>query len=410
MDIKKDVNNLIKGLIDDVNPEKSVENFLSGHQLSDGDIYLVAIGKAAYTMGKAASKVIGQRIKKGVIITKYNHSGEGLDKIKIFEAGHPIMDENSIIASNYALEMTKDLKENDEVIFLISGGGSALFEAPKVKLEILQDINSQLLKSGASIYEINTIRKRLSNVKAGRFAKHCAPAKVTSIILSDVLGDDLGTIASGPAAIDKNTCEEALAIVKKYNLAISDEVKDLLNIKTVKELDNVSSHFIGSVSLLCKACQKRLEALGYITEILDDKQDGEAKVLGYKMGLMAKNLQDNKVSHAYIVGGETIVKVKGKGLGGRNQEFALSSLEYLKDCHDTCLFGFGSDGSDGPTDAAGGYVDDKMYQYAINYKIDYKAYLDDNDAYHCLKKLDGLIMTGPTGSNVNDIYVLMIKR
>jgi len=410
MEIKKDVDNLINDLISDVNPEKNVKDFLSKHKLAKGNTYLVAIGKAGYSMAKAASEVLKDKIYKGVVITKYGHSKSELTNIKIFEAGHPIMDENSVIASNYALKMSEGLKEDDEVIFLISGGGSALFESPKVDLSLLQDINSQLLKSGANIYEINTIRKRLSNVKAGRFALHCFPAKVCSIILSDVLGDDLSTIASGPAAIDVQTSEDALNIVDKYNLNITDEVKELLKQETPKELNNVESNIIGSVSILCESTKDRLEKLGYQCEILNDKETSEAKTLGQKIGELVINKQDSKKSIAYIVGGETVVVVKGNGLGGRNQEFALSTLDYLKDCKDTCVFGFGSDGSDGPTDAAGGYVDDKMYQYAIKHNIDYKAYLENNDAYHCLEKLNGLIKTGPTGTNVNDVYVLMIKR
>ena len=270
MNLRNSVDELIKGLIIDCNPYETVKKCLAKHQFNDGNIYVVAIGKAAYTMALGAKDSI-PNIHAGVVISKYKHILSDIAGFKCFEAGHPIMDENTIIATNYVLDLTSNLKVNDEVIFLISGGGSALFESPKIALKDLQDINNQLLKSGANINEINIIRKRLSNVKAGRFAEHCAPSKVTSIILSDVIGNDLSSIASGPSVVDYSSYEDAINIVNKYSIKINDEIKKLLLFDTPKELFNVENKVIGSVDILCENAKNRLTDLGYQVSILDTK-------------------------------------------------------------------------------------------------------------------------------------------
>lgn len=408
MDIRKEVNEFIEKIIKEINPYDVVYNCLKQHHFSLGDVYVIAIGKAAYTMSLAAKDAI-TNIKEGVVISKYNHIKSDIEGFKCFEAGHPISDENTIIATNYVLNLTKDLKEDDEVIFLISGGGSALFESPKVSLATLQDINNQLLKSGANINEINTIRKRLSNVKGGRFGKHISPAKVTSIILSDVIGDDLSSIASGPSVIDTNTLNP-IEIVNKYNLKIDSEIIELLKTDTVKKLDNVENVIVGSVGLLCDKAYELLSKMGYETTIIQKDNTSEAKDVSKMLCDLAIKNQDTDKSLAFIVGGETTVVVKGNGLGGRNQELALNSAKAIADLKDTCIFALGSDGTDGPTDAAGGYVDNKTIRLLNELKVNIDDYISNNDAYNCLKQTNGLIITGPTGTNVNDIYVLLIRR
>ena len=395
----KDVRTIIDELIKRINPYDRTIDGLNSFGLNNGRNIIVSIGKAAWLMAKAASDTIN--IDIGVVITKYVHSQGEINNIKIFEAGHPIVDENSIIATEYALDITNNLNENDNVIFLVSGGGSALFEKPLIPLKELQDINNQLLKSGANINEINTIRKRLSMVKGGKFALHCLPAHIYAIILSDVLGNDLSSIASGPAAIEANGLN-AIEIINKYSIKISEKVKEYLKQEPIKELNNVSNVVIGSVEQLCEHTKSICNRLGYESIVLTDNETSEAKLVGEKLASYALN---NKGKKAYIIGGETVVKVKRNGLGGRNTELALAAAKIIKNIDGVCLFSFGSDGTDGPTDAAGGYVDKETANI-----IDVDYYLENNDSYNALKKTDGLIITGPTGSNVNDVYVLLINN
>ena len=399
MSMNNDVKLIIDEIIKNINPYERTIDGLNNFKLNNGRNILISIGKAAWTMAKAVIDTI--EIDEGVVITKYGHSKGDLRNVKIFEAGHPIVDENSLKATQYALDITSNLKENDNVILLVSGGGSALFEKPLIGLEELQDINNQLLKSGASINEINTIRKRLSMVKGGKFALHCLPAHIYTVVLSDVLGNDLSLIASGPAAIETNNIS-AIEIIDKYSLSVSEKTKEYLNIKPIKELNNVSNVIIGSVEQLCEYTKKTCEKLGYESKIIKNNETNEAKYVGEELASYALN---NNGKKAYIIGGETVVRVKGKGLGGRNTELALAASKVIKDIKGVCLFSFGSDGTDGPTDAAGGYVD----QNTAN-RIDVDYYLENNDSYNALKQTDGLIITGPTGSNVNDIYVLLINN
>ena len=397
--LRNDVDIVINQLVVDINPYERTKDCIKNLHFNDGRIILVSIGKAAWTMGKAICDNLPVDI--GAIITKYKHSQGDIDNTKIFEAGHPITDENSIKATEYVLDITKDLKENENVILCISGGGSALFEKPLIPLNVLQNINNQLIKSGADINEINIIRKRLSSVKAGRFALHCAPANIQTIILSDVIGNDLSTIASGPVSIDTVDNNRALEIIDKYHIEMDDEIKELLKKETPKKINNVETHIIGSVEGLCNYTKAALGKLGYESHIIqDDCKDNVADIAKRFNELLKQN---NKHNQAYIIGGESVVNVKGNGLGGRNTELALLCAEFIKD-DNVCIFTFGSDGTDGPTDAAGGYVDSNTYS-----KINVKEYLNNNDSYHALEKTNGLIITGPTGSNVSDVYVLLIK-
>ena len=277
-------------------------------------------------------------------------------------------------------------------------------------LSELQEITSQLLASGAAITEINTIRKRLSAVKGGRFAQLCAPAKVFAIVLSDIVGDPLDMIASGPAYPDPTTSEEAAAIAKRYGLTLSEEAWALLKKETPKKLSNVTTFVNGSVKELCRRASEVCALLGYEPVFLTASLSCEARDAGSFLGSVARDHQDTEKSLAFIAGGETVVHLTGKGLGGRNQEIALQAAAEIRDCKDTCVFSVGSDGTDGPTDAAGGIADETTFGKLSAKGIDIRKVQADNDAYHALKAVDALIVTGPTGTNVNDLTVALIRR
>ena len=399
---------IIKASITAVLPDEAVKRALDG-QSFPGRVLLVSAGKAAWQMAKAAYDFWGDRIENGVVVTKYDHVMGPIGNFACFEAGHPVPDENSFKGTQAALDLVSGLTEKDTVLFLLSGGDSALFEKPLVPGEVLQDITGQLLACGADIVEINTIRKRLSAVKGGRFAKHCAPAQVFSIVLSDILGDPLDMIASGPACPDSSTCEQAKAIAAKYNLRLTPEAEKLLDQETPKELDNVTTLINGSVRELCSAAAKVCREMGYEPVMLTDQLTCEARDAGSFLASILKTHAGSGKKMAFIAGGETVVHLIGKGKGGRNQELALAAATGIAGIPGTAVFSVGSDGTDGPTDAAGGYVD---YETAAELKaqgIEIYQVLQNNDAYNALKKVGGLVITGPTGTNVNDVAVALVE-
>ena len=406
--LRQDAETIAMAAINHVNPSRAVKGALEG-LMFPGRIYLVAVGKAAWEMAKAAKECLKQEIYDGIVVTKYGHVKTEIEGITCLEAGHPVPDENSLLATEKVLEMTRGLKAEDTVIFLLSGGGSALFESPYVEAEELQNITEQLLHSGADIVEMNTIRKRLSRVKGGRFAKWCEPAQIKAIILSDILGDPLDMIASGPATADHSTCQEALRIAKKYDLQLSEAARKCLQEETPKKLTNVETQIIGSVRELCKAAQKKCTELGYEPHFLTDQLNCEAKEAGRFLAAIAKSHLDKK-KIAFIAGGETVVHVSGTGLGGRNQEFVFAAAREIAGKSRIAMISVGSDGTDGPTYAAGGYVDGDSYGQLQTIGIDYDYVLNNNDAYHGLSAINGLIFTGPTGTNVNDVAIVLIDE
>ena len=408
----KDAKTIIDRAIEANMPEAAVLAALDGHAFS-GDIYLAAIGKAAWRMANAARENLGGRIKNGIVITKYGHAMGEIPGLEIIEAGHPLPDENSILGTERAVALAKNLGSGDELLFLISGGGSALFETPLpgVTLGDMININDQLLACGADIVEINMIRKRLSAVKAGRFAKMCAPARVFAVVLSDVLGNRLDSIASGPAAADNSTSEEAMAIVRKYDLTLTDKMKKHIATETPKSIENVATVITGSVDTLCHSAADTALSLGYTPHILCTGMNCEAREAGRLAAAIARGAGGGdfcfKRPCAVIMGGETVVRLKGKGKGGRNQEFALAAAEGIAGMGDTVIISAGSDGSDGPTDAAGGFADGETTADLRAKGINIDVVLRNNDSYHALKEVDRLIVTGPTGTNVNDIAVIL---
>ena len=390
-------------------PDTAVEKALAELPPYGGRLILVAAGKAAWQMAYAAHRTLGDRINTGIVITKHDHAQGSIGDLLIREAGHPVPDADSYSATQEAIELIEDLKPEDLVLFLLSGGGSALFEKPLISPEEMDDITHQLLASGADIVEMNTVRKRLSAVKGGKFAQLCAPAKVFSVVLSDILGDPLDMIASGPAYPDSSTCEQAQAIAAKYRLRLSEEASRLLAQETPKTLDNVESRITGSVRQLCAAAAESAAGLGYTPVVLTASLSCEAREAGSFLASIAQYHIGSGQSLAFIAGGETVVHLTGKGMGGRNQEIALAAAKGIDGFAGTLVFSMGSDGTDGPTDAAGGVVTGETAEKLRTAGWDIDAALRDNDAYHALQAADGLVFTGPTGTNVNDLSCLLLR-
>ena len=405
--LRRDADAIIRSSLNAVLPDEAVRRALKAFAPRGGRVLLVAAGKAAWQMAHAAVEALG-RVDGGVVVTKYGHVKGEIPGVTCCEAGHPVPDENSFAATEKALALVQGLTAEDTVLFLLSGGGSALFERPPLPGEELQDITSQLLASGADIVEMNTIRKRLSAVKGGRFAQACAPAEVFSIVLSDILGDPLDMIASGPAVPDTSTCAQALAIAEKYHLNLSEQAKTLLQRETPKALDNVTTRITGSVRELCTAAANACRELGYEPILLTDQLCCEAREAGSFLGSIVRTHTGHGKKLAYIAGGETVVHLTGRGLGGRNQELALAAAPAIAG-RNAAVFSVGSDGTDGPTDAAGGYVDGETLAALAAKGWNVFDTLQHNDAYHALRAVEGLIMTGATGTNVNDVAVALLR-
>ena len=408
--LRQDAQAILDRALADALPDSAVRRALEQFQAPAGRLILIAAGKAAWQMAHAAYAALGAQVSGGAVITKYGHSQGPIGPLEIFEAGHPVPDDNSYRATARALELVSGLHAEDTVLFLLSGGGSALFESPLVPADEMADITRQLLACGADIVEMNTLRKRLSAVKGGRFAERCLPAKVFSIVLSDILGDPLDMIASGPAYPDSSTCAQALAIVKKYDLHLSARALALLAQETPKTLSNIETHITGSVRQLCSSAEETARSLGYIPVVLTNCLRCTARDAGSFLASIAQSHQESTSSLAFIAGGETVVQLTGTGLGGRNQELALAAAQEIAGCKDTAVFSFGSDGTDGPTDAAGGYCDGETRAALAAKGISIPDVLQQNDSYHALQACGGLILTGPTGTNVNDLSVLLIRR
>ena len=405
--LHEDAVHIVTSAIDAVKPDAAVRRALHGMTFP-GRVFLVAVGKAGWQMAHAALQCLLTTPTQGIVVTKYGHVTAELPGIRCMEAGHPVPDENSFAAAQAVLDMTADLSPADTVLFLLSGGGSALFEKPLVPSAELQSITRQLLACGADIVEMNTIRKRLSAVKGGRFAAHCAPAQVQTIVLSDILGDPPDMIASGPTVPDLSTCDEALKIAQKYDLQLSPAARACLGSETPKHLDNAGMQIIGSVRELCSAAAAQCRALGYEPLYLTDRLNCEAREAGRFLAAIARSHAADGKKLAFIAGGETVVHLTGHGLGGRNQEIALAAAETLHSLPNAAVTSVGSDGTDGPTDAAGGYADGDTQSALASAGWNIADALRQNDAYHALQSVNGLVHTGPTGTNVNDVAIALV--
>lgn len=389
------------------------------------NIYVVGAGKASALMAQEMESVLGSRITKGHIVTKYNHSVP-LKYIGYTEAGHPVPDENGIKGTEKILSIARMAGEEDLVICLISGGGSALLtDVPQgCTLDDIKTLNDSLLKSGANINEMNCVRKHLSNVKGGLLAKAASPARIVSLILSDVIGDPLDVIASGPTAPDPTTFADAISIINRYNLGdkIPQQILRVLRDgdanklqETLKESSEIfqrtTNLIIGTNKLALKKAKEKAESLGYESQIIIDTLEGDVADVAQYMTEMAKSagklISGEKI--CLLFAGEPTVKVKADGLGGRNQHLALFVATLLKETPGITFLSGGTDGSDGPTDAAGAVVDNFTLKNAFDLNLDVANYLENCDSHHFFKQEGGLIITGPTQTNVMDLMVVLIE-
>jgi len=389
-------------------------------------IYLIGIGKGVAPMAAAMEEILGERLYKSRIIVKYDH-GQPLNKTEVYEAGHPIPDANTLKGSQKLLELAREARADDLVFVLITGGGSALFELlpQSMGLEDLAHINSMLIASGASIDEINTVRKHLSLVKGGRLAGHISPARCVSLILSDVIGDPLESIASGPTAPDPTMFADARNILEKYNLwnKLSPQIRLIIEGKNEKVGESpgkndpvfrkVNNIIIGNNRLALETLRTVAQDDGYKTLILTDRAEGEAREIGVFLAGLIRSAKKSGIPFSspgcLIFGGEPTVTIKGKGKGGRNQELALAVLLALRNFDEPYYFcSVGSDGTDGPTDAAGAWIDEKTWQKVIDKNMDARIYLENNDAYHFFQAINQLIITGPTRTNVMDLIFFLV--
>jgi hydroxypyruvate reductase len=389
-------------------------------------IFVIGTGKASTSMAQAIEEIFGDRITKGMITTKYGHLLP-LKNTEIIEAGHPIPDRKGFEGTKKIQSLLKESGPEDLVIFLLSGGGSALLPLPAdgITLEEKQKVTQLLLDCGADIKEINTIRKHISQMKGGWLAKWAYPSTVVGFILSDVVGDQLDVIASGPAVPDPSTFEEAWEILKKYDLIerVAPSIRRHLSLgkegkieETPKPGDVVFEkvhHFlIGSNIVALRAAEKEASFCGLNTLILSSLIVGETREVARFHSAIAKEVisSGNPIPRpaCIISGGETTVTIKGHGLGGRNQEFALAVALEISGIEKVVLLSGGTDGTDGPTDASGAIADHTTMSRARSMGLDAKAHLEENDAYPFFKKLGGLVITGPTHTNVMDVRILLV--
>ncbi len=351
-------------------------------------IFIIGAGKAAYCMAREIEKMLGKRIYMGLVI---DISSGRLKKIKVVKGSHPVPSKKNLVATKKIVEMITGLSKDDLVICLISGGASALLSYPAVTLKEMIRINKRLLRCGANIREMNTVRKHVSRIKGGNLAKRIYPAKLVNIIFSDVVGDELSVIASGPTVRDNTSIVDAERIIRKYKLGRIKLFETPKNPRYFKNVDNILllNNRVAVDAMAEKAKRLGLDAMKYSTRI-----SGEARLVGNKLASMAR------LRTAFIAAGETSVTVRGNGKGGRNQELVLGAIENVKGT----MIAIGSDGRDN-TDAAGAIVDRNSMKKVQRLKLDYKRYLKNNDSYNFFKRMKDLIFTGPTGTNVADLIV-----
>ena len=435
--LRRDALSIFHSALAAVDPEAAVRQHLrvEAGALAVGDrrydlnacerILVVGAGKAVAPMAKAIEDLLGDRISAGVLVVKDGH-GLPLEKIRIREAGHPVPDERGVAGTLEVLNLLEDAGERDLVICLISGGGSALLIAPSegIRLPDKQATTKNLLACGANIHEINTIRKHLSRAKGGQLARAAHPATVLSLILSDVVGDDLDVIGSGPTVADRSRFYDALEILQRYAIwdrtpaavreRLSQGAKGGLE-ETPKPGDPAfqrSAHIlVGSCLQALAAAAMAAERLGYQPLILSSKVEGAAREVARTFAAIGKEIlsshHPSKPPACILMGGETTVTLQGEGRGGRNQEFALAGAIALDGTQRLVILAGGTDGTDGPTDAAGAIADGLTIARAKALGLNPFALLKRSDSYHFFKPLDDLIITGPTRTNVMDVYMLL---
>ncbi len=435
--LRIDAQEIFQAGLEAVNPANAINKYLclKDNQLTVGDvkydltkfgnIHVIGAGKASAAMAQAVEKLLGEKLNSGLINTKYDH-GLPLRKIQLTESGHPVPDEAGFRGVQKIVELLEKTGEKDLVIFLISGGGSALLPYPAagLGLEDKQKVTKTLLEVGANIHEINALRKHLSLVKGGRLARCAFPATLISLILSDVIGDDLDSIASGPTVADRSTFGDCLHILNKYHIRdrVPPVVVELMEKGAKGEIEEspkpgdpvferTQNIIIGSNIQAVEAAKKKAHNLGYNTLILSTFIEGETKDVAKVHAAVVKEIlsSGNPIGRpaCVISGGETIVTIHGKGLGGRNQEFALAAAIDIAGLKDVVVLSAGTDGTDGPTDAAGAIADGTSVERAGKMGMDAECFLHENDSYHFFQSLGDLIITGPTHTNVMDLRLVL---
>ncbi|MBI3537187.1 MAG: glycerate kinase [Chloroflexi bacterium] len=386
------------------------------------DIYAIGFGKASAPMAQAIEEILGERIARGAVNVKYNHTAP-LKKILLHEAGHPLPDENSLRGTEKILAILGDATPDDLIICLISGGGSSLLELPArgISLNDLRVTTDALLRSGATINELNAVRKHLSQVKGGQLARRANGAQIISLILSDVIGSPLDTIASGPTAPDATTFQDAINVIEQRELknilppaivthlqrGARGEISD-----TPKPTDPIFARaqhaIIADNALACDAAMRAANEMGFNARLLSTTIQGEARDVAKNFAARAKEIASRESQVCLIAGGETTVTVRRQGKGGRNQEFALASAIEIAGTENIFILSAGTDGTDGPTDAAGACADGKTIARASALGLNARAYLENNDAYNFFQPLGDLFITGATNTNVNDVMIALI--
>jgi hydroxypyruvate reductase len=392
-----------------------------------GRVIVIGAGKASARMAQVVEELLGDRVNRGLVVTKYGH-GLPLKRVTLVEAGHPIPDAQGVQAVQQMRGLLKGLTADDLVLCLISGGGSSLWPAPPagITLEEKQEVTSLLLRAGAGIRDLNAVRKHLSEIKGGQLAAWAAPARVVSLIMSDVIGDPLDFIASGPTAADTTTFNDALEVLQRYGVAAPSSVMERFRKGSAGEipdtpkpgdsaLEKADNFIIANNRLLVGAAALRAQALGFQTVVLGTEVEGEAREIARFLAAIASEVagSGNPVAApaCVLAAGETTVTVRGQGKGGRNQEMALAWAIAMHSRELPCCFAsVASDGSDGPTDAAGGLVDPMSWSRAVASGASPMKCLEDNDSWSFLTASGDLIVTGPTQTNLMDLQILLVDN
>ncbi|RKY59854.1 MAG: glycerate kinase [Candidatus Latescibacterota bacterium] len=424
-DLRKDAEAIFRAALEAVDPYRCVRSSLEGMDLR-GRTFVVGMGKASVQMAKAAEDILGDRIEEGLVVTKYGHGGK-LRRIKVLEAGHPVPDQAGTRAAEEILKVALRAGEGDILLCLISGGGSALTPLPPegITLEEKRRTTELLLRCGARIEELNAVRKHLSRIKGGRLAEAANPARVVSLVLSDVVGDPLEVIASGPTVPDPTTFEDCILIARKYG--IWEELPSSVRLRfemgakgilpeTPKPGDPAFSSckntIVGNNRTALEAARREAEVRGYKALLLTSFLQGEAREVGRALASVVKEVRKSgepvEPPACLLCGGETTVTVRGKGKGGRNQELALAMVGELAGLEGVLVLSAGTDGTDGPTDAAGAFVDGGTSKRARKLGLEPDDYLRENDSYNFFRALGDLFVTGPTGTNVMDLQIALI--
>lgn len=391
-----------------------------------GDVYVLGAGKASVAMAQAVERILGARVRFGFVNTKYGHGGK-LKRVKVQEAGHPVPDENGVAGARELVGLARQARAGDLVIFVVSGGASALtpLPAPPITLEEKQRVTQELLACGANIHEMNTVRKHISLFKGGQLAREAAPARLITLMLSDVIGDSMDVIGSGPTVPDESTFGRAWEILSGYGIAekVPESVRQRLEAgvrgeiaETPKPGDEAFAKtqnlVVGSNRLAVDAAARKARELGYKPLVLSTFLEGETKDVARVHAGIAKEIlaSGRPVGRpaCVISGGETTVTLRGSGLGGRNQEFAAAAALYLDGVDGVVVLSGGTDGTDGPTDAAGAIADGRTVARLRAKSLSAAAMLADNDSYHLFEALGDLIKTGPTGTNVMDVRLVLV--